>query len=370
MGLRDLIPAIEWGEAPGMLVVGDDFNSYGSPSNPVVTGPWDAQNFDTPESSLPGAGTSSSLVSPPDPDGDGTDGYAFEIDTISGGVFGDVFQQNAIKRTFGVSDGLAPGATYHVTVELKLHQASGNIGNVVTTGNKNAIWWGLYVEGASAYSDTRVEQASYLPDPPFSTVREDPVYVNPYPYWQTFRTIATTDGSGNLTVKFGIFRAHNFFAVIHYDNVRITELSSSYRLLFPYPPEDVRSFRRPLPGSQRLTLPSGETDAWTLGNGGIWTCEARWIPAVSQLALPDNDGWEDRDDAGVTRGGWDRFLRHAAAGGEFTFYPDSTDPGLSYQCVWDEASAPLAPALEDDMTRLEQLAFRTTDGALITGYSQ
>lgn len=367
MGLRDRIPAIEWGETPGLVLAGDDFNAY-VPFSPVTSGPWDSNSYGTPEATLPASGTNDGLVSPVDPDGDGTDAFQFSTLTTSGGLYGEVYVQNSLKRTFGAIDGLLPNTTYRVSVEMRLVVFGGSIGQLVTIGNRNAVWWGLYVEGASTYQDTRVEQAIYVPDP--FGVHEDPIYSNPYPYWQTLRVLATTDGVGDLTVKLGIFRAMNAFAIINFDNVRISEVSSAYRLLFPYPPEDVRSFRRPLPGSQRITLPSGETDAWTLGHGGIWTCEARWIPAVSQLALPDNDGWEDRDDSGVTRAGWDRFLRYAAAGGEFTFYPDSTDAGTSYQCVWDEASAPLAPALEDDMTRLQQIAFRTTDGALITGYSQ
>lgn len=341
MGYRDAIPRLEWTETLPDAVLVADATDLGLDANYVANG-WVIQ---------------SSVAYPHPASWWGTDGA---VPWLSGSVLfawydndpatppqqlGPSSRSTWIEKTL---TGLVPGATYGLTFAINWTLDSGP-GNIF-----------LEIEGTSAsrYSVLATGGTIWT----VSTLQNDVLY--------RLRADATT--AGEITIRLGGENyAPSANVLCTFTDAGVYRLEHVPRgLLFPYPPEDVRSFRRPLPGSQRLTLPSGETDAWTIGQSGRWTCEARWIPAVSSLALPDNDGWEDRDDSGTLRAGWDRFLRHAGRGGQFRFYPDSTDLTTYTECVWDEQTAPLPPALEDDLTRLEALAFRTIDGSLIAGYSQ
>lgn len=186
--------------------------------------------------------------------------------------------------------------------------------------------------------------------------------------------VGLTDGAGALTLKIGgegYASVGNVLCTFH--EVEVVDFScapsiTSHEVRFKYPLEDVRSWRQPRVGSQMLTLPSGEADAWLRGHDGHLRGEARWIDTVSELVPPENDGWEDADDAGTPRYGWARFVRHLRRGGEFTFFPDEDDAGVSYPCVW-VGEVP-APSHEADFERLLPFSIRTTDGSLIEGYSQ
>jgi hypothetical protein len=167
-------------------------------------------------------------------------------------------------------------------------------------------------------------------------------------------------GSCNVFAKFSELEAVD---------LECTPTTVSYRLDFPYPIENVRSRRRLRPSSQRSTLPSRFRSAWLVGHDGVLKGDVPWIPAGSALTLPLNDGWEDVDDSGTVRSGWSRFMRHALRGGAFTFYPDKDDNAVSYPCVWADPSRG-KPELEEDFTRNQVFGIRTTNGALIEGYSQ
>jgi len=160
-----------------------------------------------------------------------------------------------------------------------------------------------------------------------------------------------------------------------FDEIEIVLVScdpggTAHTLSFPYPIEAVRSYRMPQAATTRRVFTSGHNSVWARkGHWGVLRGEVRWIPSVSALTLPDNDGWEDRDDGGTTREGWNSFLRHARRGGAFTFYPDAADNGVSYDCRWLDASIG-KPELETDMTRMVLFAIRTVTDDLIEGYSQ
>jgi hypothetical protein len=187
--------------------------------------------------------------------------------------------------------------------------------------------------------------------------------------------VGLTNGLGELTVKIGgedFQTSGNILATFH--DIEIVDFSCSpslptHELRFKYPIEDVRSFRQPRAGSHLLTFPSGEADAWLRGHDGHLRGEVRWIDTVSELTPPENDGWEDVDDAGTPRYGWARFVRHARQGGTFTFFPDENDDTVSYPCVW-AGDPPEIPTHEVDFERMLPFRIRTTDGSLIEGYSQ
>ena len=186
----------------------------------------------------------------------------------------------------------------------------------------------------------------------------------------------TADGSGNLLVKFGGENyAPSSNVACEFGETEVADLScdpttSVHRLDFPYPIENVRSYRAPKVATQRKVFQSGHNSTWTRkGHWGVLKGEARWLPSVSALTLPLNDGWEDRDDSGTTRAGWNSFLRHARRGGAFTFYPNKDDDGSSHECAWLDPGIG-RPILEDDQVRTVEIGIRTLLDELIEGYSQ
>jgi hypothetical protein len=177
--------------------------------------------------------------------------------------------------------------------------------------------------------------------------------------------------SGEVTVRMGWgdmgpsgANGQGTFSAFELVDMTCEATTTTHRLDFAYPLEEVRVWRPPRAGSTRLVYPSGAEASWLRGRDGRLASEARWIPRQSTLADPLNDGWEDL--ASGTPG-WQRFLAWARRGGNvFRFHPDKDDDALYYECVLDEPRTDPDP--EDDMTRGFPFAIRTVDGSPILGY--
>jgi hypothetical protein len=276
------------------------------------------------------------------------------LDNPGGGGTGiGGFQYGPYVRTFYYEKtvtGLTPGDTVTFVVDISW---------TLDTGGGNLF---LEIEGETLVNYPIVDTASVWVD--IATMLNDVRY--------NMATVVPL--SGEVTIRMGgvgYYPSAN--VLVTYQNPAVYSVAcggtatNSFALLTPYQLETIRSRKFPRKGSTRMVLASGEEDTWHHGYDGVFSADVRFIPAVSALTLPDNDGWEDRVSGTATYAGWARFLRHIDKGGSFTFYPDKDNTATSYSCVAD-GEVQTVPDVEDDMVRSITLRMRTTDASLITGY--
>ena len=192
-------------------------------------------------------------------------------------------------------------------------------------------------------------------------------YLTAFNEWEILEVAAVTDGSGQLTVKLGVFDftadGSSLERFAFWDGVVIslatpgTALSGS--LLFYC---DVgESYPQPRKNSTMLDGPFGRLRALA-GIDELFKCTARRIPSVggTQDDGATITGWDDTD-------GWQQFLIAARDQQVLTFYPDATDLGTSYSAVLvDPIDA--GPPDKDGQKRFKQdLTLRSLGGPVL-GY--
>lgn len=265
---------------------------------------------------------------------------------------GDKFDgAQALRMEFDGGESPGPNPTAYVS-----HTFTGlpALTNVIVTCQCGVGFWGDYNSPALTPIGIQVGAAS--------------AYLGAFNVWQKLSVAATTDGSGNLTVKLGVFAwtttgDAGLERFAFWDDLVISlatpPSAPSGSLTFWC---DVgESYPQPRKNSTMLDGVTGRIRALA-GIDDLFKCTARRIPAVGGTQDDGNviTGWDDA-------AGWQQFLVAARDQRVMTFYPDVTALGTSYPVVLVEP-IDAAPPDKDGQKKFKQdLTLRSLTGPVL-GY--
>ena len=134
------------------------------------------------------------------------------------------------------------------------------------------------------------------------------------------------------------------------------------------PLDNARAWPRPRVGSEWAAVPSGEEDAWIVGDDEMLAGLARWIPGLDTAAPLNLTGWDGRREHMMVNVGWASFLRFGGDKTTFKFAPDRTDCSVNRDVYMVNPEDPRKASLENDASRRVELLLRYSNDFPFEGY--
>lgn len=288
---------------------------------------------------------------------------------INGGTGGfmDIAQFDIV--TAGAGSAFSPGAKYDGAQAVRLDFDGGMAAGPNPTAYISHTFTGLPPSTAVVVScRCGVGFNNGLGSTPIGMqIGASSAYIPTFNAWYQLSIAAVTDGSGQLTVRLGVFdwtiTGSSLERFAFWDSLVISLANppgaASGGLRFYC---DVgESYPQPRKNSAMLDGALGRLRALA-GIDELFKCTARRIPAAGGVQDDGNTitGWDDAD-------GWQQFLIAARDQQVLTFYPDASDLGTSYPVLLVDPIEG-APPDKDGQKRFKQdLTLRSLGGPVL-GY--